>query len=241
MLSATLAELIKTALILTSKAKLKVRSITCDGENANVSALKILGCNIFHENHQDIKNFFIHPTENCKIYIILDACHMLKLARNALADYGEFQYNNKVNKWNYIVHLYKLQRKLTFKLKNKLSSQYIYWKQNKMKVKYAANTLSASVANAIDFLRDEGLNDFKDSESTIKFIRVIDRLFDFLNSRSPLGKHFKQPLTIHNFHYLLAMVQENIEYLFSLKCKNATFLKTSGRRTFLYGIAIAVS
>lgn len=96
---------------------------------------------------------------------------------------------------------YTYLKKLTFKFKNKLSSQCIHWKQNKMKVKYAANTLSASVANAIDFLRDEGLNDFKDSENTVKFIKIIDRLFDFLNSRNPLGKHFKQPLTIHNFHY----------------------------------------
>lgn len=92
-----------------------------------------------------------------------------------------------------------------------------------MKVKYAVNTLSASVANAINFLKDERLDDFKDSESTIKFIKIIDRLFDFLNSRNPFGKHFKQPLTIHNFFYLQAMVEKNIEYLFSLKCKNGTF------------------
>lgn len=108
-----------------------------------------------------------------------------------------------------------------------------------MKVKYAANTLSASVTNAIDFLRQEGLNDFKDSESTIKFIRIIDRLFDFLNSRNPFGKHFKQPITIHNFHYLQTMVEESIEYLFSLKCKDGTFFKNSGNKSFLYGVAIA--
>lgn len=35
------------------------------------------------------------------------------------------------------------------------------------------------------------------------------------------------------------MVEESIEYLFSLKCKDGTFLKNSGRKTFLYGIAIA--
>jgi hypothetical protein len=64
MLSTTLTELIKTALVLTNKAKLKVRSITCDGENANISALKILGCNVFPPDHQNIKNFFIHPVEN---------------------------------------------------------------------------------------------------------------------------------------------------------------------------------
>jgi len=108
-----------------------------------------------------------HPVENRNVYITLDACHMTKLGRNALADYGEFQCDDKTIKWEYIVRLHTLQKQLTFKFKNKLNSQCIYWKQNKMKVKYAANKLSASVANAIDFLRQEGLNDFKDSESTI--------------------------------------------------------------------------
>jgi len=57
MLSTTLAELIKTALILTSEVKLRVRSITCDGENTNISALNKLGCNVFSENYEDIRNF----------------------------------------------------------------------------------------------------------------------------------------------------------------------------------------
>lgn len=78
---------------------------------------------------------------------------MLKIGRNALADYGEFEYSGKSIKWIYIVLLHRFQKLLTFKLKNKLSSQCIYWAQNKMKVKYAANTFSASVANAIDFLK----------------------------------------------------------------------------------------
>lgn len=238
--STTLAELIKTALILTSNIKLRIRSITCDGESVNVSALNCLGCNLFPNNQQDIINFFIHPIDNYKVYIILDVCHMLKLTRNALADYGEFYYGEEVIKWDYIVSLYKIQKKLTFKLKNKLSSQCIYWKQNKMKVRFAANTLSASVANAIDFLRNEGLHDFKESESTTTFVRTIDRLFDFLNSRNPFEKHFKQPITVHNYNYLQTIMENNIEYLFSLKCKDGNYLKTSRRKTFLYGFAIAV-
>lgn len=44
-LFATLAELIRTTLRLTSKAKLKVRSTTCDAEN--ISALKILCCEMY--------------------------------------------------------------------------------------------------------------------------------------------------------------------------------------------------
>lgn len=198
MSSMILAELIKTALTLTAQAKLRITSVTCDAETVNINALNILGCNIFANNQEEIVNYFMHPTENYKIYIILDACHMLKLARNALADYREFEYNKKSTKWDYIVRLHTLQKSLTFKLKNKLSSQCVYWQQNKMKVKYAANTFSASVANTINFLKQEGFDDFKDSDETVSFIRVIDRLFDFLNSRNPFGKNFKQPITPQN-------------------------------------------
>lgn len=238
MSSMVLAELIKTALTLTAQIKLKIISVTCDGEAVNTSALNILGCNIFPDNLEEIINFFIHPTENYNIYIILDACHMLKLGRNALADYGEFEYNGKSIKWIYIVLLHRLQKLLTFKLKNKLSSQCIYWAQNKIKVKYAANTFSASVANAIDFLKQEGLDDFEDSDETVTFIRAVDQLFDFLNSRNPFGKNFKQPITVQNWSYLQKTIKEKLNYLFSLKLKGGKFLKTSGRRTFLYGLAI---
>jgi len=37
------------------------------------------------------------------------------------------------------------------------------------------------------------------------------------------------------------MMEGNIEYLFSLKWKDGKYLKTSNRRTFLYGIAITAT
>ena len=93
---------------------------------------------------------------------------MLKLARNALANLREIEYNLTTIKWDYIVKLHELQNNLTFKLKNKLNSQCILCTQNKMKVKYAANTLSASVANAIDFLRNQGIDKFKGSAMVVQ-------------------------------------------------------------------------
>jgi len=41
------AELILTALSLTSDSELKVRTITCDGTTVNISTLNKLGCNIY--------------------------------------------------------------------------------------------------------------------------------------------------------------------------------------------------
>lgn len=53
---------------------------------------------------------------------------MVKLGRNALADYKEFISDEGSIKWDYIVKLHNLQKQLNFKLKNRLSSQCINWK-----------------------------------------------------------------------------------------------------------------
>ena len=47
-----------------------------------------------------------------------------------------------------------------------------------MKVKVAAQTLSSSVADALEFLLHFGHPLFSDAEVTIEFIRVIDKMFD---------------------------------------------------------------
>ena len=54
-----------------------------------------------------------------------------------------------------------------------------------MSVKLAAQTLSNSVADAIDFCREElGMKEFEGSAATTSFIRTIDRLFDICNVRN---------------------------------------------------------
>jgi len=120
--SKILAELINTALILTAEVGIRVRSLTCDGENTNCAALKELGCTIFVHKFENLKNEFPHPTLQYNVRVLLDPCHMLKLARNALAEYGRFYDANSCIYWDHIVTLYKIQRQLTFKLKNKLSA-----------------------------------------------------------------------------------------------------------------------
>ncbi|KYN29364.1 THAP domain-containing protein 9, partial [Trachymyrmex cornetzi] len=123
---------------------------------------------------------------------------------------------------------------------NVLNAQCVEWWQNKMKVRYAAHTLSASVANAIKFLKKVGLKEFQDCDATVKFIEIIDWLFDVLNSRNPFGKDFKQPLTKNRLTYLKKVIPEKINYLFNLEAKDGTKLIKTGRRTFIYGFALAL-
>ncbi|KYN22497.1 THAP domain-containing protein 9 [Trachymyrmex cornetzi] len=235
-----LKELIETALILTAEVQISVRSITCDGDSVNCSVFRELGCNIFVDNFADLENSFPHPTLNYNVRILLDACHMLKLCRNALADYGIFNSVDGQIKWSYIRNLHNVQQQLTFKFKNRLNAQCVEWWQNKMKVRYAAHTLSASVANAIKFLKKVGLKEFQDCDVTVKFIEIIDWLFDVLNSRNPFGKGFKQPLTKNRLTYLKEVIPEKINYLFNLEAKDGTKLIKTGRRTFIYGFALAL-
>ena len=86
-----------------------------------------------------------------------------------------------------------------------------------MNVSVCAQTISASVANAIEFLKDNDHQYFTGSSATIHFIRVIDRLFDLLNSRNPRSKGFKSPLRIADKALWFNVIDESIAYLGRLK------------------------
>ena len=62
-------------------------------------ALKALGADLKPSN---IQSFFNHPADSSlKVYVVLDACHMLKLVRNTFGSYGILKdaENKKIN-WN---------------------------------------------------------------------------------------------------------------------------------------------
>jgi hypothetical protein len=94
-------------------------------------------------------------------------------------------------RWELIEELHKIQDEEGLRLGNRLRGAHIQWAKQKMKVNLAAQTISASVADAIEFC-DLVLEipAFHDSAPTVKFIRIFDHLFDIFNSRNPYGKHF---------------------------------------------------
>lgn len=95
--------------------------------------------------------------------------------------------------WALIEKLFSLQEAEGLRLANKLTKGHMNWRDQKMKVKLAAQTLSESVAVAIDFCREKGLPDFEGSEATTDFLRKINDLFDILNSRSLKAFGTKRP------------------------------------------------
>ena len=119
------AQLVKLAVTKTAEAGLRVWSVTADGTSVNLSTFRQLGCT-FGTTYEAMITKFKHPTQDYFVHVILDPCHMLKLARNALAKLSTFSDSNggKVN-WAYFQNLYAIQEKDCVKLGNKLSTQHM--------------------------------------------------------------------------------------------------------------------
>ena len=112
-----------------------------------------------------------------------------------------------------------------------------------MNVKLAAQTLSSSVADAIEFLDSSmKVTEFSNSRGTVKFVRTIDWLFDMLNSQSPIAKGFKQPLRPECKETWEDIVKTTANYLLSLRANNEAqqLLAMHARRTFVLGFVTTI-
>jgi hypothetical protein len=103
---------------------------------------------------------------------MLDPVHMLKLARNALATLRTIRSADGVISYHYLEQLVKLQEDIGLHFANKLSRRHLNWFNMKMKVKLAAELLSSSVADALQYLSTFH-HDFRDASATILFIRNV--------------------------------------------------------------------
>jgi len=231
-----LHSLTRNALQLAFDHNLTVHTVTCDGTHANLECMRKFGCKIGDnlDNLDGKFNFNGHT-----VYFTPDGCHMLKLARNAFADVKEFKDGDgNMIKWKHIQVLHSIQDHEGLKFANKLSKSHVQFHRHKMNVRIAAQTLSSSVADALQFLMDSGHPDCSDAAGTIHFIRVIDRLFDIFNIKSLYGKGFKTPLFKNNFNMWNSVIQKSIRYLSSLTDVNNVPMLQHRRKTFVLGMII---
>ncbi|KAG8307101.1 THAP domain containing 9 [Homalodisca vitripennis] len=228
--SVFLSQLIKVAIVKLSEVGVNVQSVTFDGTSTNLSALKHLGCK-FPE-----APFFKLDTMNYDICAILDPPHMLKLARNALADIKVIDSESGRICFKYIEDLNNLQNKLGLKMCNKLSDKHVLYKNRKMNVKVAAQTISSSVADALQYLNIKEHPQFSDSDclATVEFLRIVDNLFDFMNSRDPFGRGYKGPMKLENKANDDLMLKKADNYLSKLKIGGQSILNHA-RKTFALG------
>lgn len=173
-----------------NKTGARVISLTGDGLISNIACLKHLGVN-FDEK----KTYFKSPTnQNDKIYAILDPPHVIKLFRGCLATHNLY-FDDKPISWNYIVELHKLQMERNINLGNKLTNLHINYTTKPMNVRLAAETISRSVADGIDQLREDKYVQFQNSEETIKFIQFVKNSFDICNVKASSKHHMNSEYT----------------------------------------------
>ena len=210
-------------------------SLTCDNPSSNWSMLNHLGANLNYRSLKvslDKKNVLGIP-----VFATLDACHLLKLVRNAFGTLKVFEdINGDKIKWSYIDELLKIQEKEGLHLCNKLRRAHVEWEANKMCTRLAAQLFSNSVANAIDFCRDHlKLEQFIGSEPTAKFIRLMNNMFDVLNSKKKFDLDSKKPLSKENEHDFKLLFKANVDYLLGLKLSSGKKLVDTPRSRAFVG------
>lgn len=224
-------ELIEEGIKLLADSGIKTRSIVCDGASTNIATLELLGANI------PFQPYFYSNILNCKVYTLLDPAHMIKLARNAFARDLLIDTDNSPISWKFIENLFDLQKREGLKLANKITAAHVTeWDKRKMKVSLATQVLSNSIGTALQFLRDLGVKDFEDSQATVKFVLLMDKLFDRLNARSPSAHGSKKCLTRKNVNEIKSFFDEVEKYLLGLRIKpNGELLHSSRLKTFVIG------
>jgi hypothetical protein len=108
-----------------------------------------------------------------------------------------------------------------------------------MKVSLATQTICSSVADAIHYLTQLGLPQFHDSEATIEFITIFDKLFDIMNSRSSYGSGYKSSLSLRNKEYWLQAFKDSEKYIRELRLDDQPITNTK-RKTFAFGFLINI-
>lgn len=235
-------ELLKTIITEISNTGAELLNIAFDGLVTNFTTCKQLGASF---NMNDFRPYFPNPVGGGPIRIILDPCHMLKLARNCL-DIEKFIYDGDGRKieWKHFESLESRRVKNNF-ITHKLTKKHIESQHNRMNVTLAAQTLSNSVANSLEYLMKEGVKSFINCAGTIQFCRMMNDLFDVFNTGhddtldSNSQNIYKVPLSIETAEQILPFLNKAEEYIKLLKIGRTDILKSKKKTGFL-GLVINI-
>ena len=234
--ASTLNSFLCRALRLGVEHSILIRCITMDGTSTNFAAMRLFGCKL-GKSLSEINGEFYFEGYSHSLFFTPDPPHILKLARNALAELKVLiDPDGREIKWRFITNLHDEQLNEGLKLGNKLSKKHIEYQNHKMKVSVAAQTLSSSVADAIEFLESIGHPMFQGASATVTFIRKVDRIFDLLNSRNPQATGFKPAMRKQNTALTNHIIESSVNYLSELKDENGVSLLKHRRKTFALGL-----
>lgn len=220
----------RQVILAVSKTGVRVISLTFDGLKGNISVCRFLGANFSLD-----MPFIVNPHSCDKVFLFWDAAHMEKLARGRLAHFG-ILYNGHGQKieWRYFVSLVEFQEKLGCQLGNKLTRTHLQWFRKKMNVRMACETFSLSVANALEYLRDLGHDEFQECDATVEYIKYMNNIFDILNSKKPNARHFKRPISRETRDEYFEYIDKAIKYISDLKIEldGPSILGTDSKTAF---------
>lgn len=123
------------------EAGLRPYSLTLDGHQTNQSMVRILGARM--NPGDDFRPSFSipeYPVED--IFVVYDACHMLKLVKNSLHDLQIIMAGGMDQvRWDHIVQLHKIQDAVGLRLGNRLTKRHVLYANHKMKVSIVENRI----------------------------------------------------------------------------------------------------
>lgn len=211
-----LANIINLALSKCAEINVEVVSVTCDGSQTNIAAMRVLGCKL--NDPKSLKTTFKHPATGNDVVLMLDACHMLKLVRNSFESKRVFiNINNDEINWKYVKGLQEIQEIEGLRTGNKLTNRHINFRNQIMKVKLASQLLSNSVAQSLHLAKDYS-PEFLKCEPTAEFIKIHNDVFDVLNSKGdPKAYGFKEALKPKTKAEIFRLIEKYKEYVTNLK------------------------
>lgn len=215
------ANLIQDVIKAISACGVRVLNISFDGLPCNFTTCELLGASFVERS---FKPYFILPGDNRKTYIILDPPHMLKLARNCIGNTSALiEENGGRIMWKYFEEMEQFRIVRGYTLTHKMNKRHMHWRNFKMNVRMAAQTLSNSVATSMKYLMDTGHEEFSDASATIQYTEYINNVFDIMNtgkntSHTNIFKNAINPLTADQ---VFAYFNEVIHYLRNITLPNS--------------------
>lgn len=225
------ATLIREILTVLTEISICVINLTFDGLPNNFKTCELLGASFDLENFHP---YILNPCNNRKIFIILDACHMIKLLRNHLATEKKFEdsLGNDIS-WVFFEKL-ENSRKISNFVTHKITKRHIQWYRAKMKVSLAVQLFSNSVSESLKFLLNNNVTGFENCSGTINFTKKINDLFDLLNSkRVDSNNVFKSAICDDTKDTVFQFFDEMFDFIRNLKIDNINIVDTPKKTGFM--------
>ena len=216
------------------KIGLKVRILISDMGGMNQALWKRMGLSF---SQREVKSSIENPfSPTRKLYFCADIPHLLKNLANALRSSDFVAPQGKIISFDSIIRLFEIQKENIYQLAEKITATHLNPNNfQKMKVSIASQTLSNSVSAALTLIGIEFSN-ISDSDillNTAEFIRLTDKWFSILNSRTPA-------LAFSFLHRDILDKQVTFLKKFTNLVQRSTFLSTLSHKPVQNGIAFAM-